>query len=151
MKRNNKTIVWIVVGIGLAALLWYILSRKAKDTTGSGTGNGGSGTGSGSSGTGSSPTVDPECANKGYIYHKGSRGEEVKFIQWHLNEDLGLNLDIDGIWGPKTQAAWERRCNNDDRLSKCGLTAADYQMIKKMIEDVVAAQNAGVTGGITYN
>lgn len=34
----------------------------------------------------------------------GSRGEEVRSLQRRLNT-LGANLKVDGVWGPKTQAA----------------------------------------------
>lgn len=36
---------------------------------------------------------------------KGSKGEEVKNLQEFLNTELGLDLSLDGIFGPKTEAA----------------------------------------------
>lgn len=41
------------------------------------------------------------------ILKRGSSGESVKWLQYKLNE-LGYSLDIDGIYGPKTEEAVKR-------------------------------------------
>ena len=38
------------------------------------------------------------------VMRSGSRGESVKWVQYRLNE-LGYNLVIDGLYGPKTESA----------------------------------------------
>ena len=38
------------------------------------------------------------------VMKSGSRGESVKWVQYRLNE-LGYNLVIDGLYGPKTESA----------------------------------------------
>ena len=35
---------------------------------------------------------------------KGSRGNQVKILQEKLNDSMGCSLDVDGIFGKKTEA-----------------------------------------------
>lgn len=56
----------------------------------------------------------------------GSRGEEVKALQRRLNAS-GANLKVDGVWGPKTQAAFEaygtKTVNTSSNASKMNSNA----------------------------
>lgn len=49
------------------------------------------------------PVGNPYALTTG-LMKSGSRGESVKWLQYRLNE-LGYPLNIDGIYGPKTEAA----------------------------------------------
>ena len=58
---------------------------------------------------GGSVTAPPPAAKNPYVkpavnLKQNSRGEGVKWVQWALNR-LGNRLDVDGIFGPKTNAA----------------------------------------------
>lgn len=47
--------------------------------------------------TGHNPYTTPTTTLK-----KGSKGSAVRWLQWELNNDLGLNLVVDGIYGQNT-------------------------------------------------
>lgn len=108
MKKNKKLIIWLSVGLLVLMLLTWLMVRanKKADTSDAGT----SGTG-GSSSSDSSSSATPSVFPLKY----GSRGNEVKMLQSYLNEHLTVlaPLVVDGIWGPKTQAAVDRVLETD--------------------------------------
>ena len=50
------------------------------------------------------PTIGNPYKLTDTLMKVGNRGESVKWLQWELN-DRGYELTIDGIYGPKTEAA----------------------------------------------
>ena len=54
----------------------------------------------------SGPAVKPACPYPTPVraLRQGSKGEDVKWIQWHLNQ-RGFVLSVDGVFGAKTAAA----------------------------------------------
>ena len=46
--------------------------------------------------------ADALTLNCKYTYRQGSRGDNVKILQTQLNEKVGCNLTVDGIFGAKT-------------------------------------------------
>lgn len=55
-----------------------------------------------------------------YTYRNGSRGENVKVLQTMLNEKVGCNLTVDGIFGAKTKSC-VKAYQKDNSLSVDGV------------------------------
>lgn len=92
----SKTTKWIVVAVVIAAIIAAIIilkSKKANAATTDGlTANSGS--------AGSSTTTSAKI----FPLKQGVTSDDVKKLQQHLNSK-GAALDVDGIFGPKTEAA----------------------------------------------
>jgi len=66
-----------------------------------------------------------------FLLKKGSRGDQVKLIQAYLNEFYGFNIMVDGIWGDKTQTAFEAFAKKVDFVSSTqGITAKEYKFFE---------------------
>lgn len=89
--------------------------EKQNPTGGSG-GSGGSGSSGGSSGSGGSGGG-------------GNYSSETAKVQKQLNE-LGANLTVDGVWGPKTQAAYEKYMGGSGGDGQTGSTSGVSDSIK---------------------
>jgi hypothetical protein len=74
------------------------------------------------------PAPAPSAPASPFPLRLNSRGDRVKVIQQALNTRYKAGLDVDGIWGPKTEAA----------LKKHGLpttvTEQQYTLLKSWIE-----------------
>lgn len=124
LSKEQKQQIGTVLGIGLFGFAtWYLffkgkekisitmpkLGKKTNASTSSGSGtsrppSGGTGyTSSGGSG-GSNHTPN---YSTGFPMQKGSRGEKVKELQNALDKAGYSPGTIDGVWGNKTQVAYE--------------------------------------------
>jgi hypothetical protein len=65
-----------------------------------------------------------------YLISKGSKGEKVKFLQAYINAYHQGALMVDGVWGGKTQTAFEKLTKTVHAFgSSAGLTADEYKFI----------------------
>ncbi|MCL2328306.1 MAG: peptidoglycan-binding protein [Bacteroidetes bacterium] len=94
MSKTTKYIIIAVVIAAIIAAIIIVTGKKANASPNSGSGIGGGSTGSSSGG--SSVKVFP--------LKQGVKSDDVAALQRHLNSK-GANLTVDGIFGPKTEAA----------------------------------------------
>jgi peptidoglycan hydrolase-like protein with peptidoglycan-binding domain len=80
--KKRKIIIVIVSIVVIATILYFVL--KKKDTPSS-----------------EVPATNPSA----FPLKKGSTGPEVIQVQKYLNQKYSAGLAVDGIWGPKTNAA----------------------------------------------
>ena len=97
--KTKTIIIILVIVLVLAAGVWFFAKKQTDTTTTTGT----SGTGAGTGGTGSGTAKVTEPEKMPLV--QGSTGTLVKDIQTALNSKYKAGLTVDGIWGPKTQAA----------------------------------------------
>lgn len=119
-KAQNITISLIIYTILLSVLCVnsqmhvtsYFLSANAEDTS-------------------SYDTIDYPCPDDDSVLEKGSKSEEICWLQTALNMIIGANLEVDGSFGEKTKSAVI------EFQSQYGLTAdgtVGGQTIKKIKE-----------------
>jgi len=82
----KKKVIIIIIVLALLGAATFFIVKKVKQNK----------TGTTSSGTSSAST---------FPLKQGSRGNEVKTVQSALNKILENLLDVDGIFGPKTEEA----------------------------------------------
>ena len=68
----------------------------------------------------------------------GSR-VDVKDIQRQLNA-MGAGLSTDGLWGPKTQAAYDQYMGSGAKAATPSLVPADYSAMLKEVQGMIAPQ-----------
>ncbi|OJJ16752.1 hypothetical protein BKI52_33125 [marine bacterium AO1-C] len=132
ITSDQKKSIGTVFGLALFGFaIWYLafkgkekikikmpsLKKKPKNpglSSGSGTsstsGNGGTGykPNGGGSGSGSNYNPTPKTSTGDFPIQPGSRGAAVIWLQEALN-DAGFNAGTqDGVWGPKTTAAYKQ-------------------------------------------
>lgn len=153
MAKNKDLLVvgGVIVVLAGAGLTYYLMTKK-KDKKISQNANGTSTTtttttssGSGTSYTppfvpvssGSSSGTRPNTPKRGYPIKMGSRHPDVKILQRYLKiykEDLGRSGPkrdgVDGIFGPKTSRASQKR------LKKTVFTSADIAGMKKALKSL---------------
>ncbi|NPD47493.1 peptidoglycan-binding protein [Lentimicrobium sp. S6] len=113
MKKNKKIIVFVVLLI--IAVLVFVFKDKLFGTN-----------------TKTVSNLEPSNDNpqNSYFIKYGSRGNEVKLLQAYLNEFKNEALIVDGIWGPKTQAAFESFVASVDFVnSSKGVTKDEYKSL----------------------
>lgn len=76
----------------------------------------------------SAPAPAPSAPASAFPLKLNSRGDRVKVIQQALNARYKAGLDIDGIWGPKTDAALKRHG------LPTTVTEQQYTLLKSWIE-----------------
>ena len=77
------------------------------------------------------PNQQNNNSSSKFLLKKGSRGDQVKLIQAYLNEFYGFNIMVDGIWGDKTQTAFEAFSKNVDFVSSTqGITTKEYKFFE---------------------
>lgn len=125
---NRKLILYIVIAIALILLIWWIWKKITEQTEAIG------GFLPGSSGSGSQPT---------YPVKLGSRGTHVKELQRQLNilyisKDTDPNrpalLDVDGIFGPLTEAAVIRYLGGTRGNVKGQISFSEAKSLEKKYE-----------------
>ncbi|HPG11698.1 MAG: hypothetical protein PHU97_08435 [Bacteroidales bacterium] len=100
----------LVLVVAVIAIITYVFLKKNKadssgGSTGSNSGNGNSIDTTPQSVTGSNGTVYiNECS---FPLSKGSKGEQVLFLQAYMSKYEGKDLTLDGIWGRNTDIAFE--------------------------------------------
>lgn len=109
---ENKAVVWVAAGVA-AVVLFSSFRKKQVTLAGSSSIGGGNAGGGVGGGFGSTP-VDPRAVYFPLKYgDRGSKkGYYVKALQRWLNYRNGTDatftkLAVDGIFGPKTLAAWQ--------------------------------------------
>lgn len=111
---KNKAVVWVAAGV--AAIVLFSSFRKKQVTLAGSSSIGGENTGSssGSSGSSAGTSADPRAAYFPLKYgeRSGKKGFYIKALQRWLNYRNGTDatftkLAVDGIFGPKTLAAWQ--------------------------------------------
>jgi hypothetical protein len=98
MKKPKKIIIAIVITITLAAIFYFLYTKFLKPATS---------TDDNQDDKPSPPGTKPQ-GNKEFPLKQGSKGLKVKQLQAGLNIKDNAGLDVDGIFGPKTEAALEK-------------------------------------------
>lgn len=104
MKKGSVFLIVVAVLVILSAVIYYALKTKKGTalTVGDNTNLG--------------DNADPMIATS-FPLKQGSRGDEVKLLQTYINTYFEGNLIADGVWGSKTQAAYEAFFNRVEFLS----------------------------------
>ena len=98
MKNAKKFIIPGVILAAVGLLLYFGFFRKSAASTTPGTTLPG----------GSTPNTNTTSASETFPLKQGSRGDKVRELQQFLNRRILpplVALDVDGIFGPKTEAA----------------------------------------------
>ena len=109
---KNKAVVWVAAGV--AALVLFSSFRRKQVTLAGSSSIGGENTGGNVGGGSGSTPADPRAVYFPLKYgdRGGKKGYYVKALQRWLNYRNGTDatftkLAVDGIFGPKTLAAWQ--------------------------------------------
>lgn len=104
MSPKTKKIITVLVIVAIIAIGLYFVFRKPKAaiTTGAG--------------SVTSAGTDPNAIDATIVFplKSGSTGKGVKQVQAYLNSKYNAGLTVDGIWGPKTNAAANTYLNRDN-------------------------------------
>ncbi len=91
MTTKKKIIIALIV-IGVIALItWFIYSKKK-----------------------TSPISEEAPVSASFPLKMGSKGKEVEALQKYLNDKYSAGLEVDGIWGEKTDAAVQTSLMRDN-------------------------------------
>lgn len=94
---KKATLITAGALLGLGAIYYFGIYLPSKDKNGAGTGGGSGSSGSGTSGK----------RGDNFPLKRGSRGDRVKALQLYLNHAGSYGLEVDGVFGRRTQAAVE--------------------------------------------
>lgn len=97
----SKTTKWIIVAVVIAAIIAAIIILKGKKASAATTG---------APITGASTGGSTSLVSGIFPLKQGVTSDDVKKLQQHLNSK-GASLDVDGIFGPKTEAALQLHYN----------------------------------------
>ena len=105
MKKKIIIISVILILVCIFGYMYYRKRKNAKETGESTKAN----PGKGSAGTTKTPETPAKESTDGvYPWKDGTKGNNVAGIQNGLNAAFDAGLTVDGIFGPKTQAALKR-------------------------------------------
>ena len=109
MNKGLKISLLVLV-VAVIAVLTYVFVKKNKSRVSGGSSGGNSGEGGnidttpqGVTGTNGTVYIN-ECS---FPLSKGSKGKQVLFLQAYMTKYEGKDLTLDGIWGRKTDVAFE--------------------------------------------